>query len=80
MIGHVWSNGRHSQLRLEVADLEEFIARCGWTVAEDIEGLTDEARREINRLEALPEIECNGGRPWWEQRLIASEPTQTADM
>jgi len=81
MIGHVWSNGRHSQLRLEVSDLEEYIARCGWTAIESIEGVTPEAEREIGRLGALSSIASNdSGIDWWQERLITSEPALTPDM
>lgn len=80
MTGHVWNNGQHSQLRLEVSDLQEFIMRCGWTSVESIEGLTPEAEREIARLEALSEIVSDGsGLGWWQARLVTSEPALTPD-
>ena len=81
MIGNVWSNGKHSRLRLETSDLEEFLVRCGWTAIHDIEGITDEARGEIARLEALPYIEgTETGYDWWATRLISNEAALTPDV
>jgi len=37
MIAHVYAHGKHSQLKITEHDLEELIARCGWTVINDIE-------------------------------------------
>lgn len=80
MIGHVYSNGQHSRLRLSVDDLEEFIMRTGWTSVELIEGLTDEGRQRIAELEAREYIEGTGeGLAWWDKRLISSEPALTPD-
>jgi hypothetical protein len=85
MFVNVYSNGKHTRLRVEVADLSELIARCGWTVTEGIENLTPEGRREIARLEALPYIEMpdrdtESALAWWNSRVVSRAPAVTPDM
>jgi hypothetical protein len=83
MIAHVYHNGKHTQLKVTVTDLNELIYRCGWTVAQQIDGLTYEAKREIQRLESLPYLSGIGGpRPidWWKARVVSEEDALTPDM
>lgn len=80
MIANVYHNNTHSQLKIEVADLEELIARSGWTVVENIENMTAEAREEITRLEGQEYLETSGqGIEWWRVRLVSETPTLTPD-
>ena len=87
MIAHVYSNGNHTRLRIAPPDLEELIMRCGWTIIEQIEGLTDEARAEIERLQGqefvqtkFSQDDAEGARAWWTERMIDRTPCLTPDM
>jgi hypothetical protein len=85
MIVNVYHNGKHSCLEITTADIEEIIARCGWTVLNDAEDVTDEERTEIARLEALPYTSCadrttQDALAWWNARLIFEKPALTPDM
>jgi len=81
MVANVYSNGKHTRLRIAVADLEELIMRCGWAVVRDIEGLTDEAGAEVARLEAQGHVtSCGGGAEWWSARWLSAGPCLTPDM
>jgi hypothetical protein len=87
MVAHVYSNGYHTRLRITVADLEEVIMRCGWTITEQIENLTDEARAEIQRLGAQEYVQSqfsqdnpDEARAWWTTRVIDRTPCLTPDM
>jgi hypothetical protein len=87
MVASIFSNGFHQRLQIQTGDLEELITRCGWTVINHIDGLTDEARTEIARLEALSYVnskfdnnDSQGALLWWEKRLISKERALTPDM
>jgi hypothetical protein len=81
MIANVYHNGKHSRLSVKVADLEDLIMRCGWTVVDQIENLTDAARQEVKRLEERGYVESSGGGiEWWKARLISEEDSLTPDM
>jgi hypothetical protein len=87
MVAHIYSNGMHTRLRVSVTDLEELIVRRGWTIVNAIEGMTDEARAEVDRLRALEYVEGMSTSDqfavidWWRSRLISAEPCGvTPDM
>jgi hypothetical protein len=82
---HVYLNGKHTTLQASVEDLEQFIFRCGWTIVNDIEGLTPQGKAEIERLESLPFItmptqDSQTALAWWNERVISQEPALTPDM
>jgi hypothetical protein len=80
MIANIYHNGTHTKLNIEIADLEELIARSGWTVVDGIENLSDVARAEINRLENQEYLETSGqGIQWWRARLVSETPMLTPD-
>lgn len=84
---HVYANGKHSVYALCSSELAGFVALHGWTVTNDIEGLTDADRAELAKLEALdslviPEFPLEGmtWQRWHELHEIASNPCLTPDL
>ena len=76
MLIHVYTSDRPQTLRLDVADIEHAICRCGWMILNDAEDITEADRAEIARIEAqgyaesetLPAAEALA---WWRARLVA---------
>lgn len=69
-------NGKVRRLRLAPADIEEAVARCGWTCLNDAEDISGEDRAEIARIEAqghaaMTTTEGMESLKWWKDRLIA---------
>jgi hypothetical protein len=87
LVANIFSGGFHHRLQIQTEDLEELITRCGWTVTNQLEGVTDEARQEISRLESLPYVssrfennDAQGALLWWNKRLFSKERALTPDM
>lgn len=64
-----------ARLKLAPADIEEAVARCGWTVLNDAEDVTDEDRAEVDRLERQGYAQMTTGTgaealAWWNARKI----------
>ena len=64
------------RLRLAPADIEEALCRCGWTMLNDAEDLTDADRAELARIRArgYAESPCRenpmDSLAWWKARVI----------
>ena len=63
------------RLRLAPGDIEEAIARCGWTCLNDAEDISAEDRIEIDRVEAQGHAAMTtegqaDALKWWKARLI----------
>ena len=70
-------NGKVRRLRLAPADIEEAVARCGWTCLNDAWAVSDADRAEIARIEAqghaaMTEETVTESSKWWNDRLIAT--------
>ena len=64
------------RLRLAPEDIEEAVARCGWTCLNDAEDISDEDKVELRRLRlqghaAMTTTEGAESLKWWKDRLIA---------
>jgi hypothetical protein len=84
---NVYRYGRHSVYAIRRCELASFIALHGWTVANDLGGLTDDDRAELDRLGNLDSIEIPDRSPdgtswslWHKLRCVASTPCLTPDM
>ena len=68
-------SGKVRRLRLAPADIEEAVARCGWTCLNDAWAVSDADRVEIARIEAEGASMVTKGAAeslkWWNDRLIA---------
>lgn len=69
-------NGKVRRLRLAPADIEEAVARCGWTCLNDAWAVSDADRAEIARIETEGASMVTQGPTeslkWWNDRLIAT--------
>jgi hypothetical protein len=84
---HVYRNGKHDVYALCASDLASFIAMHGWTVANDLENMTDRDREELDRLGQLDELvipdraECGmTWQRWHDLHRVESTPCLTPDM
>lgn len=81
MTAHIYHNSKHTRLRVSVSDLEQLIARCGWDITSNLEGITPEARAEIDHLDNLDSLPIGEDREWWQERVIDVTPCDpTPDM
>jgi len=68
-------NGKARRLRLAPQDIEEAVARCGWTCLNDAKEISDEDRTELRRirLQGFCAMTTEGpteALAWWKVRLI----------
>jgi hypothetical protein len=62
-------------LKLATNDIEEIIARCGWTCVEDMSELTPEDKEEISRIEkqgfaSMTTQTSADALKWWNERKL----------
>jgi hypothetical protein len=85
MIATVYHNGQATTLEVHgQQDIEELIARCGWTVENDAI-LTDADRAVINAIRQQGYAESMGlcgsaAWDWWQEHTIAVQNVLTPDM
>jgi len=70
-------NGKVRRLRLAPEDIEEAVARCGWTCLNDAWAVSDADRVALRRLRlqghaAMTTETGAKALKWWNDRLIAA--------
>ena len=73
-------NGKVRRLRLAPADIEEAVARCGWSCLNDAKDISKADAEEIYRLEAQEFVSMTtetgaDALKWWKAREIPEEVT-----
>ena len=77
------NSGITTVLEIQAADLEELIARCGWTITNGLDAMTDADHAELERLRkldsvGLPSRSTDDHRAWWRERVIGELHPATA--
>jgi hypothetical protein len=84
---HVHSNGKHTQLLVQPHELEEIIARCGWSVRDELVNMDGNwwANHYVEEIEKRGYAQSMGldsknALLWWKSHTVSEKPELTPDM
>ena len=84
---HVRSNGKHTQLLVQPHELEEIIARCGWSVRDELVNMDGNwwANHYVEEIEKRGYAQSMGldsknALLWWKSHTVSEKPELTPDM